>query len=159
MWVSTAAITELNNTFPHIRNNLKFPAFLQQLTQEWLLLGDFLFSSCSSGRKHLFCRGLFCHWSTFATQIPLVSLAGKRHAHAHTRAWVWTEAFKKQSSRLFLGHKLALWLLSCKTGPGGLLWHDCSAKYSRCSLSWELLRSSTTSMLLVIYEQHQEQKH
>lgn len=123
MWVSTAAITELNNTFPHIRNNIKFPAFLQQLTQEWLLLSDFLFSSCSSGRKHLFCRGLFCHWSTFATQIPLVSLAGKRHAHAHTGAWVWTEAFKKQSSRLFLGHKLALWLLSCKTGPGGLLWH------------------------------------
>lgn len=26
--------------------------------------------------------------------------------------------------------------------------YDCSAKYSRCSLSWELLRSSTTSMLL-----------
>lgn len=73
--------------------------------QEWLILSEFLFSSCFSCRKHLFCRGLFCHWSSFATQIPLVSLAGKRRARRHTRAWIWTEASKKQTSSLFPGHK------------------------------------------------------
>lgn len=87
-----------------ISKDHKFPVFLQQVTHEWLILGDFLVSSCSSCRKQLFCRGQFCHWSIFATWSLWVSLVAGRHARAASiRAQAWTEAFKKESSRLFLG--------------------------------------------------------
>lgn len=110
-----------SHTSPTASNSLPF--FSKLLKNDWssvtfyLLLASHVESTSSADREHL-----FCHWSTFAAQIPLVWLAGKRWAHAHTGAWVWTEAFQKQSSMLFLGHKSALWLLPCKTGPGGHLW-------------------------------------
>lgn len=151
MWVSTAAIIEPNRTFPHISNNLKFPAFLQQVTQKWLILKNDWSSvnfylvlaspveSTSSAEAHsvtgvhLQPRSHWFHWQGRGMHTDTLE-HGSEQKHPRNRAAASFLDTSKLSDcylvRLALGNSCDI-LLQCK--------------HCRCSLNWGLLKSSKLS--------------